>query len=169
MPQLTHTTYKAKNTTYSVGDRVAERPKAVGTAANSAEGRKRVAEINFQRYGTITEIFTKSKKQTNPILKTPMTPEKLLIAQTNWANGTSLSELSKDLGVSTFTVKRYLTRLNEGWTMQKLFAPFIIAQDPYVKVQWDHLKSPATHSMMRICHVSEFESLMKREYGLAGV
>jgi hypothetical protein len=169
MPQLTHTTYKAKNTTYSVGDRVAERPKAVGTAANSVVGRRRVAEINFQRYGTITEIFTKSKKQTNPILKTPMTPEKLLIAQTNWANGTSLSELSKDLGVSTFTVKRYLTRLNEGWTMQKLFAPFIIAQDPYVKVQWDHLKSPATHSMMRICHVSEFESLMKREYGLAGV
>lgn len=169
MPQLTHTTYKAKNTTYSVGDRVAERPKAVGTAANSVVGRRRVAEINFQRYGTITEIFTKSKKQTNPILKTPMTPEKLLIAQTNWANGTSLSELSKDLGVSTFTVKRYLTRLNEGWTMQKLFTPFIIAQDPYVKVQWDHLKSPAIHSMMRICHVSEFESLMKREYGLAGV
>jgi hypothetical protein len=157
MPQLTHTTYKAKNTTYSVGDRVAERPKSVGAAANSAEGKRRVAEINFQRYGTITEIFTKSKKQTNPILKTPMTPEKLLIAQTNWANGTSLNELAKDLGVSSFTVKRYLTRLNEGWTMQKLFAPFIIAQDPYVKVQWDHLKSPATHSMMRIWLESDHE------------
>ena len=106
MPQLTHTTYKAKDTIYSVGDRVAERPKAVGLAVNSAEGRKRVAEINFQRYGTIIEIFTKSKKQTNPILKTPMTPEKLLIAQTNWANGTTLKELAKDLGVSRFTTQR---------------------------------------------------------------
>jgi hypothetical protein len=169
MPQLTHTSYKAKNNTYSIGDRVAERPKPIGAAANTAAGRKRVADINFQRYGTIIEIFTKSKKQTNPILKTPMTAEKLLIAQTNWANGTPISELSKDLGVSTFTVKRYLTRLNEGWTMQKLFAPFIIAQDPYVKVQWDHLKSPATHSMMRICHASELEALLKREYGLSGV
>ena len=169
MPQLTHTTYKTKETTYSVGDRVAERPKPVGTAANSTAGRKRVAEINFQRYGTITEIFTKSKKQTNPILKTPMTPEKLLVAQTKWANGTSLIELSKDLGVSRFTAQRYLTRLNLGWTIQKLFAPYIIAQDPYVKVQWDHLKSPSTHSMMRICHVSEFEELLTNEYGLAGV
>lgn len=50
-----------KQHTYSIGDRVAERPKTHGLMAVRKEVQDRIAQYRSQRYGTILDIVEKPK------------------------------------------------------------------------------------------------------------
>jgi len=45
--------------TYTIGDRVAERPKSHGIIAVRQEAKERIAQYRKQRYGTVVDIKTK--------------------------------------------------------------------------------------------------------------
>jgi len=85
---------------YSIGDRIAERPKSHSLIAVRKEVKQTIAQYRSQRYGTIVGFKTK------------------------------------------------LTTRG--------------AKQNFALVQWDHLKSPTEHSLMRICPINELDKLTKQ-------
>lgn len=84
---------------YTIGDRVAERPKPHALIAVRKEVEQRIAQYRSQRYGTIIGFNTK---------------------------------------------------LTSRGTKQN-----------FALVQWDHLKSPTEHSLMRLCPIDVLDKLTK--------
>ena len=84
---------------YTIGDRVAERPKPHGIYTHNRETKQRISGYRSQRYGEVVGINYKPNSRG--------------------------------------------------------------AQQKFLLIKWDHLKSPTEHATMRICPVSELERLTK--------
>lgn len=87
------------NRSFTVGDRVAEKPKPHASAVSSQAARDRVAKYRAQRYGTVVDVIEKK------------------------------------------------TKSNRSFK--------------YLLIRWDHLKTPTEHAQQRICHLEDFEQVVK--------
>lgn len=145
---------------YKIGDRVAERPKNHGLVAVSARAKQIAAENRSQRYGTIVGLTTKVKRTKN-IINRKITPSIVKKAMELKNQGYSFKQICEQLDCGDRqTISKWIERL-ETYGEHQAFAKMRLVNEPYVLVQWDHLKSPTEHAQMRICPVSELERLTK--------
>jgi len=149
---------KVKRPTFKIGDRVAERPKSHAILAVREESREIVNKNRSQRRGIVVDVFYK-KKVTRNIIDPKITPE-LMQQVKQWVEeGQSFRSIASKVGVAKpGSLSNWLKRIElEGEAAA--FASKRVVEDPYVSVQWDHLKSPMVHAQMRLCLESELDAL----------
>lgn len=150
--------------TYAVGDRVAERPKAHGLAAVREETKQRIAQYRSQRYGTVIRL-TRKDKRTKNVIDERITPELIREAIALRDKGFSPKQLAFHFKLkSDKTIIKWIKRVEEEGEF-KAFAKTRIVSEPYLVIQWDHLKSPSEHAQGRICHEHELFKLQASGYG----
>lgn len=145
---------------YNIGDRVAERPKPHGLTTCSAKGEELEALYRSQRYGTVIEVINKTKRIKN-LIDARITPELIREANVLKNQGFSYRQIAVHFKIKSHqTILKWIKRVEEEGE-SKAFAGTRIVSEPYLVIQWDHLKSPSEHAQMRICPVSELERLTK--------
>jgi len=145
-------------TTFQPGDRVAERPKSTAIIGVRPESREIVSKNRSQRYGTVLDVFYKNRIVKN-VVDARITPALIKEAMQMQEEGATMRAIAEHFKFSSKNViPKWIKRVQEEGEA-KAFSPRRIVQDPYVTVQWDHLKSPSVHAHMRLCFESELAEL----------